>query len=53
MATDKDIAIPHLKGKTIEQFLTELEKDVMLDDHGGAIIGERKKRLIKKEEDCE
>lgn len=50
MTTDKDIAIPHLKGKTIEQFLTELEKDILLDDHGGAIIGERKKKVIKREE---
>ena len=40
----QEIAIPHLKGKTIEQFLTEIEANCMIDDHGKALIGERKKK---------
>ncbi len=45
MAQEKqNIQIPDLKGKTIEEFLREIEANIMIDDHGDAVIGERKKK---------
>lgn len=41
----QNIQIPDLKGKTIEEFLKEIEANCMIDDHGDAVIGERKKKL--------
>ncbi|MBS0626422.1 MAG: hypothetical protein JSS32_10260 [Verrucomicrobia bacterium] len=35
---------PKLKGKSVEQFLQELEENLMIDDHGIAIIGDRSKQ---------
>jgi hypothetical protein len=45
MAQEKqNIQIPDLKGKTIEEFLREIEANCMIDDHGDIVIGERKKK---------
>lgn len=35
---------PKLNGKSIEQFLQELEENLMIDDHGIAVIGDRSKQ---------
>ncbi len=48
MAQEKqNIQIPNLKGKNIEEFLKEIEANCMIDDHGDALIGERKKKTIQ------
>ncbi len=39
-----NIQMPNLKGKTLEQFLHELEENQMIDDHGQVVIGERKRK---------
>lgn len=39
-----NIQTPHLKGKSIDEFLNELEENLMIDDHGQAIIGDRKRK---------
>ena len=41
---NQNIETPNLKGKTVEQFLREIEDNLMIDDHGQVVIGERKKR---------
>ncbi len=47
MAQEKqNIQIPDLKGKNIEEFLKEIEANCMIDDHGDALIGDRKKKTI-------
>lgn len=39
----QEISIPQLKGKTIEQFLAEIEANYMIDDQGDVLIREKKK----------
>jgi len=48
---EKSATVPRLKGKTMEQFLGELEENFMIDDHGDALIGERKRKPDFKREE--
>ena len=35
---------PDLKEKAVEDFLRAIEENLLIDDHGQAIIGERKRK---------